>query len=71
VPVEQCIAGSGAGTAACLHYQCPNDETPRACFPVTTVAYTARLPQTESALRRLSVQCEMRPPMLNNDFDEG
>ena len=69
--VEECVAGSGAGTAACLKYRCPNDTATRACFPVANVAYTARLPESESALRRVNVQCELRPPMLNDNFDEG
>ena len=68
---DSCIANSGSGTASCLHYQCPGDTAPRACFPVANVAYTARLPDSASALRRLTVECEMRPPMLNDNFDEG
>lgn len=69
VAVESCVPNSGAGTAACLRYQCPNDQAPRACFPVTQLAYTALLPEDASALRRVDILCELRPPMLNNDFD--
>ena len=69
VPVESCIANSGAGNAACLRYQCPGDQAPRACFPVAQFAYTALLPETASALRRVDITCELRPPMLRDDFD--
>ena len=69
IPVESCIAGSGAGSASCLRYRCPSESTARACFPVAQLSYVGSLPETDSALRRLSVICEMRPPMLSSEFD--
>ena len=69
IPVESCVAGTGAGTAPCVRYECPNDAAPRACFPVSQLAYTAQLPENASALRRVDIVCELRPPMLRDDFD--
>ncbi|HVF36095.1 MAG TPA: hypothetical protein VND91_12305 [Candidatus Saccharimonadia bacterium] len=69
VPVDSCIAGSGAGNAACLRYHCPGDGAPRACFPVSQLSYTALLPDSASALRRVAIVCELKPPMLRDDFD--
>jgi hypothetical protein len=69
IPVESCVAGSGAGNGPCLHYRCPSESTARACFPVAQLAYDPRLPDSDNALRRLSVLCEARPPMLSNEFD--
>lgn len=69
IPAESCVAGSGAGTAPCVRYQCPNDAAPRACFPVSQLSYTAQLPDSASALRRVDIVCELRPPMLRDDFD--
>jgi len=69
VPNDSCISGSGAGSGACLRFQCRNDAAPRACFPVTQLSYTAQLPDSASALRRVEIVCEMRPPMLRDDFD--
>lgn len=69
LPSESCVSGSGPGNAACLRYQCPNDTAPRACFPVTQLSYTAQLPEAASALRRVDIICELRPPMLRDDFD--
>jgi len=66
---ESCIAGSGPGTGPCLRYQCPGDQAPRACFPVAETVYSPRLADTEPALRRVDILCELRPPMLSNHFD--
>ena len=69
VAANDCVANAGAGSAPCLRYQCPGDPQPRACFPVAELDYTARLPEADSALRRVDIVCELRPPMLRDDFD--
>lgn len=69
VAVNDCLANSGEGASACLRYQCPGDTQARSCFPVAELGYTARLPDTSSALRRVDIICELKPPMLRDDFD--
>lgn len=71
-PVSNCPTSAGPignYTATCLRYQCPGDTEPKACFPLSQMAYTGRLPSDHSALRRVTVDCESQAPMLSDSFD--
>lgn len=71
IPADSCVSGSGSSmSAACLRYRCPNDSDTRACFPIADLTYQPTLPDGDTALRRLTVLCESRVPLLSNGFGD-
>ena len=72
-PVAQCVPALNAnaiGTATCIEFRCPSVTANRQCFPHMNTTYAGRLPDTDTALRRVSLSCETMAPMLSHGFDE-
>ena len=72
-PIAQCapaVNGNALGSATCIEFRCPSDNASRQCFPHMNTTYAGRLPESDSALRRVTVSCESMAPMLSHGFDE-